>query len=86
MKKVSLIFKKIDDPYIQVDSDRLEQVTLNLLSNALKFSKKGGVVELGGEIIIQEDRKFIKIMVKDTGYGIKEEDKPKMFNLFGKLQ
>jgi histidine kinase len=85
MKKVSLILKKVDDPYIQVDSDRLEQVTLNLLTNALKFSKKGGFVELGGEIIMKNDKKFIKIIVKDTGYGIKEEDKPKMFKLFGKV-
>ena len=62
------------------------QVTLNLLSNALKFSKKDGFVELGGEIIKKENKKFIKIYVKDTGYGIKEEDKPKMFNLFGKVK
>ena len=39
MKKVKLIMKKVEDPYIQADSDRIQQVTLNLLSNALKFSK-----------------------------------------------
>jgi signal transduction histidine kinase len=61
-------------------------VTLNLISNALKFSKQGGFVEIGGEIITKEGKKFIQIYVKDTGYGIKEEDKSKLFKLFGKIK
>jgi signal transduction histidine kinase len=43
-------------------------------------------VELGGEIIEKKDSKFIQIYVKDTGCGIKKEDKPKLFNLFGKIK
>ena len=86
MKKVRLIFKKLEDPVISVDSDRLQQVTLNLLTNALKFSKKGGFVELGGEFVLEGEKRLIKIYVKDNGCGIKEADKPKLFQLFGKIK
>jgi hypothetical protein len=61
-------------------------VTINLLSNALKFSKQGGFVEVSSEIVREEGKKFIKVTVKDNGMGIRKEDKPKLFNLFGKVK
>ena len=72
-----------------MDPKRLQQVTLNLLTNAMKFSKIDGIIEVGGQIVSQSDggltRKYIEIYVKDNGYGISEEDKNKLFKLFGKL-
>lgn len=55
----------------------------------MKFSKIDGIIEVGGQIVSQSDggltRKYIEIYVKDNGYGISEEDKNKLFKLFGKL-
>lgn len=56
------------------------------MSNALKFSKQGGKVEVSSEILYEENQKFVKVYVKDNGFGIKEQDKPKLFNLFGKIK
>jgi signal transduction histidine kinase len=61
-------------------------VTINLLSNALKFSRKGGIVELSSEYVRHDGKKFIQVTVKDNGLGIKKEDKPKLFNVFGKVK
>lgn len=65
-------------------------MTLNLLTNAMKFSKTGGTVELGGKILTQKRdgklRKFIEIYVEDNGYGIGKSDKNKLFKLFGKIK
>lgn len=57
-------------------------MTLNLLTNALKFTHKGGNIEVGGDY--QQD--YLTIYVKDDGDGISKEDKPKLFKLFGKLK
>jgi signal transduction histidine kinase len=53
-----------------------------LLTNALKFTPKGGNIEIGGEY----KDKFLMIYVQDDGDGISAEDKPKLFKLFGKLK
>ncbi len=66
-----------DLPLIQADEDKLIQVVINLLSNAVKFTDKGKVmVEAyldNGQIIVE---------VQDTGIGISEEDKHKVFERF----
>ncbi|MDR2717489.1 MAG: response regulator [Treponema sp.] len=64
------------------DEVRLRQILLNLLSNAVKYSEKG---HIGLSIIIQkqEDKQvWLKIMVTDTGKGIKPEDQEKLFGDF----
>ena len=71
---------------IAIDSQRMQQVTLNLLTNALKFTRKGGNIELGGEILTENGEKFVMVYVQDDGDGIAAEDKPKLFKLFGKLK
>lgn len=69
---------------INTDPNRLRQIVLNLVGNALKFTFKG-------HILIQicckdKARQIYEIMVEDTGIGIKDEDKGKLFQLFGKLE
>ena len=54
---------------------------MNLQSNALKFTPKGGSVEIN----VTLDVSTLVIKVKDTGVGIRDEDKPKLFKLFGFL-
>jgi PAS domain S-box-containing protein len=60
------------------DAIRLQQVFWNLLSNAIKFTPKGGRVELW----VDRTSKFVNIIIKDTGIGIKPESLPHIFNRF----
>lgn len=61
------------------DSIRLKQVLANLVSNAIKFTPPGGNVNV---TVCETDDKKIKFSVKDTGCGIKEEDKERIFSAF----
>ncbi|HYG57466.1 MAG TPA: ATP-binding protein [Symbiobacteriaceae bacterium] len=67
-----------DVPEIQVDPDRMKQVLLNLLGNALRHTPEGGAITLAvgaaGEGVI--------ITVADTGEGISPEDLPHVFDRF----
>lgn len=56
---------------------------MNLISNALKFTIQG---QIALSLAYDRFHKHIKIQVKDTGVGIKQEEKAKLFTLFGKLE
>ena len=60
------------------DSNRIEQVICNLLSNAFKFTPKGGTIKI--EVVKQKN--IAVLTVKDTGIGIPQEDIGKVFNRF----
>ena len=64
------------------------QILLNLQSNALKFTQKGGVT-LKAEIVEEQGQEetifYLKMYVSDTGVGIPWEDQDKLFKLFGFL-
>lgn len=65
-----------------IDPIRLKQILVNLLSNAIKFTEKGEV-ELKLEFEPRdEERGFFSFSVRDTGIGIKESDKVKLFKAF----
>jgi two-component system, sensor histidine kinase len=64
------------------DPNRLKQVILNLLGNALKFTECGHI-RISLEDSENHDRYIIK--VTDSGIGIRAEDQPRLFRLFGKL-
>lgn len=70
-------------PKSLVDSDRIAQVLINLFSNALKFTTKG-YIKLSCSYSLEEQ--MLEFSVEDTGIGIKEEDVPLLFILFGKLR
>lgn len=67
-----------DLPGINGDRARIEQVLINILSNAVKYTPDGGTIEITSGRA--GDKVWIKI--KDTGIGIPEEDIPRIFDRF----
>ena len=63
---------------VKIDADRIKQVLTNILSNALQFTPKGGLVELAGEI----ENDYIQISIKDSGIGISKEHLSHVFSRF----
>jgi len=63
---------------ISCDSDRIRQVLVNFLSNALKFTPRGG----GVKVVCKEEENEVIVFVEDTGIGISEVNIPKLFNRF----
>jgi len=59
------------------DKNRLKQVFINLITNAIKYTEKGKV-----EILIEEEDRFGKVIVRDSGIGIREEDISRIFERF----
>jgi signal transduction histidine kinase len=68
-------------PDVLVDPSRLKQVLLNLLSNALKFTKEGSVA-------VQVDRHpgFVALLVVDTGIGVSMEAQARLFQKFAQAE
>lgn len=66
---------------IEVDATRLRQVIWNLVSNAMKFTKEGGVV-MTVSADVEDDYATIIMEVEDTGIGIPEEELDKIFAMY----
>ena len=68
--------------YIRTDIVRLKQILINLLSNAVKFTHKGSI-KLDVSVLEREDKVcLIRFSVTDTGIGILEQNKNKIFKAF----
>ncbi len=65
-------------PPIRVDSHRISQVLANLLSNALRYQKDGGTVEVS----VASVNNGVELAVQDSGPGIPEQDLPHLFERF----
>ena len=72
-------------PIVITDEQRVMQVLLNLQSNALKFTRVGSVT-ISVEMVQQQEAKYLRLSVTDTGVGIPYEDQDKLFKLFGFVQ
>ncbi len=65
---------------LTADRDLLNQVWTNILSNSIKFSKDGGVIDVS----IKPDAKNVTLRISDTGIGISPEDQKRIFERFFK--
>lgn len=69
---------------LEVDERLIKQVVVNLISNAVKFTPEGGSIIVGTKKSNNND--MIKIYIKDTGIGIKEEDMHLLFEPFKQIE
>jgi two-component system phosphate regulon sensor histidine kinase PhoR len=65
-------------PNVSVDAGRLEQVLVNLIHNAVKFTRRGGSVTLSAKA----DGEMVVFAVRDTGIGIPADDLARIFERF----
>jgi signal transduction histidine kinase len=71
-------------PKVWADADKVQQILINLFSNAMKFTPEGGHVDISVEDL--SPKKFLRICVTDTGMGISEKDQLKIFSKFEQVQ
>jgi two-component system phosphate regulon sensor histidine kinase PhoR len=71
-----------DLPKVMADEDRLRQVIINLMENALKFTPPGGQVTFCAQ---QKPGESVEVSVSDTGVGISQEHLPHIFERFYKV-
>jgi signal transduction histidine kinase len=73
-----------DIPAVRTDPKKLQQILVNLLTNALKFTERGRI-EIAVEPWFDDERAWLEIGVSDSGIGIKREDLDLIFEEFRQL-
>ncbi|MCO6175407.1 HAMP domain-containing histidine kinase [Flavobacterium sp. NRK F10] len=68
-----------DGIIVTADKVKLQQLFLNIVGNANKFTNKGTILVFTGSEVVDADLIQLRVMVKDTGVGISEEDLEKIF-------
>ncbi|HEX6462474.1 MAG TPA: porin PorA family protein [Candidatus Saccharimonadales bacterium] len=79
-KGVRVILAPGSSGKVQADADKLKQVLMNLIGNALKFTDKGSIV-----ITTSLQKNAVEVTVADTGMGIAPEDQKKLFGKFKQI-
>lgn len=87
LKKIIELDQSIQSCEVIGDKDRLSQVLVNLLSNALKFTFTGFIkIKIQNISSDSPDKCSLQFSVEDSGIGIKEEDEEKLFKIFGQVE
>ena len=68
--------------YIEVDEIRIEQVILNIISNAIKNTPSKGIIF----ITLKNSENYADVIIRDTGVGFTEAEKNEIFKKFGKIE
>jgi len=78
-QNIDMTFKSSHDTIVMdFDQDKLMKIVSNLLSNALKFTEKGGQIN----VLVKRNKQELHISVKDNGTGISQEKLPYIFDRF----
>ena len=79
--KHELVLHLCDEPiWTNADATRMEEVLINLLNNAAKYTPDGGYIEVWCEMVPGDE--FVQVRVRDNGIGIDEKLLPFIFDLF----
>lgn len=76
--RISLTYQFDHNIFIKADENKIHKVVVNLVSNAIKFTPRGGTIDL----IVKKDTDWVKVIVKDNGSGISAQDLPFVFDRF----
>lgn len=77
-----------EELYVRADEQRLNQVLLNLLNNAIKYNVEGGSVIVQNQVVFGQDSlhtEYVRISVTDTGKGISNENISRLFMPFERI-
>lgn len=70
---------------VLIDKLRVQQILINLIQNAIKFSKKKDVIDVSiDEFVVENPHEQVGVNIKvtDQGLGISEEDRKNLFQMF----
>jgi len=82
-KKISLtVYSEIDELLMDFDANKLSVVISNVLSNAIKFTRPGGIIIVHLNQISDNKHEYFFIKIKDNGQGISEREIDNIFNRF----
>jgi signal transduction histidine kinase len=82
-KQIELQFNPVPTPVmITADEKKIERVLTNLISNAIKYTPKGGLVCVN----VSANGRFALVEIKDTGYGIPEDELPYIFDRYSRVK
>ncbi|AZK48087.1 two-component system histidine kinase PnpS [Paenibacillus lentus] len=83
-KKSIVLLQEIPEHlFIEGDEDRLRQIFMNLISNAINYTPEGGRVSIGAKVLHEGgEQEIIRFSVSDTGIGIPRKDLPRIFERF----
>jgi signal transduction histidine kinase len=81
-ERVTIRLGHEDQAIVEGDPDRLKQLLLNLIDNALKYTPPGGTVTVS----LYRDQEWVRVTIKDTGVGIPPDVLPHIFDRFYRAQ
>ena len=70
--------------YVKLDESHLEQVLINLLTNAIKYTKENGTIEWGCDLVKKNGANFLVYSIKDNGVGMSESFQKSMFQPYSR--
>ena len=68
-------------PLVEIDREKIHQSIFNIVDNAIKYTERG-FVEISADA--QKNNSVVRLMVRDTGAGLDDEDKQKLFKKFSR--